>query len=126
VPDPTPTTGTSWYRTSFSLSVPSGHDASLGLVIGNPATVRSGGQYRVLIFLNGWNLGQYIGNVGPQHTFVLPNGILNPQGANSLALAVTSNGGGADTLESVRLTNLGTVRGGVPVSLVSSPGFVGQ
>jgi beta-galactosidase GanA len=126
VPDPTPTTGTSWYRTSFSLSVPSGHDASLGLVVGNPATVRSGGQYRVLIFLNGWNVGQYIGNVGPQHTFVLPNGILNPQGTNSLALAVTSNGGGADTLESVRLTNLGTVRGGVSVALVSSPGFVGQ
>jgi hypothetical protein len=36
---------------------------------------------------------------------------------------VTSNGGAADALERVALTNLGTVRGGVPVSLVSSPGL---
>jgi hypothetical protein len=68
-------------------------------------------------------MGQYIGNVGPQHTFVVPNGILNPRGANTLALAVTSNGGAADILETVSLTNLGTVRGGVPLSLVSSPGL---
>ena len=58
----------------FGLSIPSGHDASLGLTIGDPAVARSGGNYRVLVFLNGWNLGQYISNVGPQHTFVLPTG----------------------------------------------------
>jgi beta-galactosidase GanA len=37
VPDTvSPTAGTSWYRTTFTLSVPSGHDASLGLTIGDP------------------------------------------------------------------------------------------
>jgi len=36
---------------------------------------------------------------------------------------VTSNGGAADVLEKVVLTNLGTARGGVPLSLVNSPGF---
>jgi hypothetical protein len=76
----------------------------------------------VLIFLNGWNLGQYIADVGPQHTFVLPNGILNPNGQNTLALAVTSDGGSANALERVQLTNLGTARGGVPVSMVAAPG----
>ena len=55
-----------------------GDDASLGLTIGDPAAPRSGGHYRVLIFLNGWNMGQYIADVGPQHTFVLPTGILEP------------------------------------------------
>src|SRR5664280_145734 len=44
--------------------------------------------YRALIFVNGWNLGQYINDVGPQHTFVLPNGILDPNGTNTLAIAV--------------------------------------
>jgi beta-galactosidase GanA len=122
VPDPTATTGTSWYRTKFTLSVPAGQDASLGLTIGDPATPRSSRHYRALIFLNGWNLGQYISDVGPQHTFVLPTGILNPNGQNTLALAVTSNGGTADTLERVQLTNLATVRGGVPVALVAAPG----
>jgi beta-galactosidase GanA len=122
VPDTAATTGTSWYRTRFSLTVPAGHDASLGLTIGDPSTPRSSRHYRALIFLNGWNLGQYISDVGPQHTFVLPTGILNPAGQNTLALAVTSNGGTSDTLERVQLTNLGTVRGGVPVALVSAPG----
>ena len=126
VPDTTTAAaGTSWYRTTFSLSIPSGHDASLGLTIGDPAVARSGGNYRVLVFLNGWNLGQYIGNVGPQHTFVLPTGILNPNGANTLALAVTSNGGAGNGLESVRLTNLGTARSGLTVGLVNSPAYSG-
>jgi beta-galactosidase GanA len=123
VPDTTAAAGTQWYRTSFTLAVPAADDASIGLTIGNPATLRSGGNYRVLIFVNGWNMGQYIGNVGPQHTFVLPNGILNPRGSNTLALAVTSDGGSANALESVQLTNLHTVAGGVPVSMVAAPGY---
>ena len=123
IPDSTAVAGTSWYRTQLTLAVPAGHDASLGITIGDPAVRTSGGAYRVLIFVNGWNMGQYIGNVGPQHTFVIPNGILDPRGTNTLALAVTSDGGAANALERVTLTNLGTVRGGVPLSLVSSPGF---
>jgi beta-galactosidase GanA len=125
VPDPTVTTGTSWYRTTFTLNVPAGDDASLGLTIGDPTRPRSGGQYRVLIFVNGWNMGQYAGAIGPQHTFVLPNGVLNPNGQNTLALAVTSAGGAGDSLEGVGLTTLGLARGGVPVTLDASPGFAG-
>jgi beta-galactosidase GanA len=123
VPATAATPGTSWYRTEFDVRVPSGVDASLGLTIGDPSTPRSGGHYRVLIFLNGWNVGQYIADVGPQHTFVLPNGVLRQDGHNTLALAVTSDGGPANALESVRLTDLGTVRGGVPVRAVGAPGY---
>jgi beta-galactosidase GanA len=123
VPDTTAVAGTSWYRTQFTLAIPAADDASLGITIGDPTVRASGGAYRVLIFVNGWNMGQYIGNVGPQHTFIVPAGILNPSGTNTLALAVTSNGGAADVLEKVVLTNLGTARGGVPLSLVNSPGF---
>ena len=123
VPDTAATAGTSWYRTTFDLRIPAGQDASIGLSIGDPAVPRSGGHYRVLIFLNGWNLGQYIADVGPQHTFVLPTGILDPRGRNTLALAVTSDGGTGDGLEDVRLTSLATVLGGVPVALVRSPGW---
>jgi beta-galactosidase GanA len=123
VPDTAAVAGTAWYRTQFTLAIPAGHDASLGITIGNPAVRASGGAYRVLLFVNGWNMGQYIANVGPQHTFIVPNGILDPHGSNTLALAVTSNGSATDVLERVALTTLGTVRGGVPLSLVSSPGF---
>jgi hypothetical protein len=82
--------------------------------------------YRATIFLNGWNLGQYINNVGPQHTFVLPNGILRTgigdDGRNTLAIAVITNNAGGG-LGSVSLTNLGTVAGGASVTDVESPGY---
>ncbi|MDQ7803562.1 beta-galactosidase [Amycolatopsis sp. A133] len=123
VPAATAAPGTTWYRTNFTLDVPNGHDVSLGLTIGDPATPRSGGHYGALVFVNGWNLGQYLADVGPQHTFVLPNGILDPHGRNTLALAVTGDGGPGNGLETVALTNLGTVRGGVAVRLVDSPRY---
>jgi beta-galactosidase GanA len=123
VPASTAPAGTSWYRTTFTLNVPRSDDASLGLTIGDPSTPRSAANYRALIFVNGWNMGQYIANVGPQHTFVVPNGVLNPHGRNTVAIAVTSGGGAGNGLESVSLTNLGTVRGGVPVALDNSPGY---
>jgi beta-galactosidase GanA len=118
VPDSSPHAGTVWYRTQFDLAVPKDHDASLGLSIGDPSVLRSSGRYRVLIFVNGWNMGQFIAHIGPQRTFVIPNGILNPRGRNTLALAVTSDGGEHSALEKVALVNLATVRGGVPVELV--------
>jgi beta-galactosidase GanA len=118
VPDSRAVAGTVWYRTQFDLAVPPGHDASLGLSIGDPSKLRSPGTYRVLIFVNGWNMGQFIAHVGPQRTFVLPDGILNPRGRNTLALAVTGDGRPGSALESVALTNLATVRGGVPVEIM--------
>ncbi|MFE1455023.1 beta-galactosidase [Streptomyces sp. NPDC058735] len=103
--------GVSWYRTRFRLDVNRGVDASIGLVLDDDP----GRAYRVQIFLNGWNLGQYINDVGPQHTFVLPNGILRTRGANTLALAVLSDGTTPAGPGTVRLTLLGAAAGGVPV-----------
>ena len=84
---------------------------------------QSPANYRALIFVNGWNMGQYIANVGPQHTFVIPNGVLNQDGHNTLAIVVTSAGGPGNGLEKVSLTNLGTVRGGVPVKIDKASGW---
>jgi hypothetical protein len=123
VPVSTAVSGTAWYRTTFDLDIPRVDDASLGLTIGDPSTPRSSADYRALIFVNGWNMGQYIADVGPQHTFVIPNGVLNPDGRNTLAIAVTSNGGPGNGLESVSLTDLGTVRGGVPVQMDAAPSW---
>ncbi|MFE0509966.1 beta galactosidase jelly roll domain-containing protein, partial [Streptomyces sp. NPDC058964] len=110
--------GVTWYRTAFRLSVPGGVDASVGLVLeDDPARA-----YRVQVFLNGWNMGQYINDVGPQHTFVLPNGILRTRGTNTLALAVLSDGTTESGPGRVRLTLLGSAAGGVPVTPVPSPG----
>jgi beta-galactosidase GanA len=123
IPDRQTQAGTSWYRTEFDLAVPMDHDLSLGLSIGHRSALRSRGRYRVLIFLNGWNVGQFIAHVGPQRTFVLPNGILNLRGRNTLALAVTADGAPESYLESVELVQLHSVRGGVPLEAVTSPSF---
>ncbi|MFI7674637.1 beta galactosidase jelly roll domain-containing protein [Actinophytocola sp. NPDC049390] len=46
------------------------------------------GAYRVLMFVNGWQMGQFTADLGPQREFVLPSGVLRPDGKNTLALAV--------------------------------------
>ncbi|MFD4527414.1 beta-galactosidase [Streptomyces sp. NPDC058470] len=110
--------GVVWYRTRFRLSVDPGVDASIGLTLTDDPTRA----YRVQIFLNGWNMGQYINDVGPQHTFVLPNGVLRTRGENTLALAVLSDGTTPSGPGEVKLTLLGSAAGGVPVTVVDSLG----
>jgi hypothetical protein len=73
LPNNDPRPGVSWDRSAFPLNVPAGVDASLGLTISDQASK----SYRAQIFLNGWNVGQYVNGVGPQSTFVLPAGLLN-------------------------------------------------
>jgi arginine exporter protein ArgO len=101
-------------------------DASLGLAISDPPSK----SYRAQIFLNGWNVGQYISHVGPQTVFVLPDGLLRSRGPNTLAIAVLADGtvlpngtggGAGGGLGTVSLASLGTVAGGVPVAPVLSP-----
>jgi beta-galactosidase GanA len=104
--------GVRWYRTDFTFAPPPGVDASIGLTL-TDASTRA---YRAQIFLNGWNLGQYINDVGPQHTFVLPNGILHANASNSLALAVLADGTTPAGPGTVALTLLGSAAGGVPIN----------
>ncbi|NIJ22417.1 hypothetical protein FHS95_004132 [Sphingomonas naasensis] len=113
--------GTSWYRTAFDLAVPKGQDATIGLAFGDTSKPRSPVAYRVLIFVNGWNMGQFIAHVGPQRVFPIPEGILNHRGKNHIALAVTSDGAPGNALEQVKLVTLRNVRGGIPVRMVAAP-----
>jgi hypothetical protein len=105
------------------LDLPADHDVQLGLAFGDTHAVRSTRQYRVLIFVNGWNVGQFIAHVGPQRVFVLPPGIIDPRGANTLALAVTSDGKPENALEPLQLVTLHAARGGIPIDLVAAPDY---
>ncbi|MEU4448990.1 beta-galactosidase [Actinosynnema sp. NPDC050801] len=98
--------GVSWYRTDFRLDLPRGHDVSLGLRF-DDATARG---YRVLIFVNGWNMGQYLNGVGPQREFVLPSGVLRDH--NTLTFAVISTEAAQGDPGPVRLVTLGNHRTG--------------
>jgi beta-galactosidase GanA len=111
--------GVTWQRTTFDLRLPARQDTSVALRLAGNGDAR----YRVLIFLNGWNVGQFGAGVGPQHDFVLPAGLLRHQGRNSLALAVIAQDAVPGGIGPVQLVSAGTQRGGVPVTDVRSPGY---
>lgn len=115
--------GTYWLRTSFDLDLPRGHDIQLGLAFGETDSPRSDRENRALIFINGWHMGQFAAHIGPQRIFVLPPGILNPNGRNTIALAVTTDGAPENALERVRLVAMRAARGGVPVEVVRAPAY---
>ena len=104
LPAATSRAGVTWYRTKFGLSLPPGQDVSLGLELSD----RPERHYRATLFVNGWQLGNYINDVGPQHAFVVPNGLLNPAGDNSVAIAVWSTDASSGGLGTVRLVNYGS------------------
>ncbi|MFI8093638.1 beta-galactosidase [Streptomyces sp. NPDC086080] len=108
--------GVAWYRTRFRLDVDPDMDASVGLTLEDDPERA----YRVQVFLNGWNMGQYLNDVGPRRAFVLPNGILRTRATNTLALAVLSDGTTPSGPRDVRLTLLGAARGGLPVERVET------
>ncbi|TQK11846.1 beta-galactosidase-like protein [Herbaspirillum sp. SJZ107] len=113
-----PAAGTYWLRTQVKLDLPKGHDIQLGLAFGDTAKPRSDRDNRAVIFVNGWNMGQFAANIGPQRVFVIPPGIIDPNGDNSIALAVTTDGKPENALEPVKLVTLRAARGGVPLEIL--------
>lgn len=113
------TPGVSWYRTKATLTLPAGQDTSVGLKIADDKSRK----YRALIYVNGWLLGNYINNIGPQHVFPLPNGILDPQGDNTIAIALWNEDGTTGGLGTVTLENLGTTASPLNPAPVAGPGY---
>jgi beta-galactosidase GanA len=118
LPHSEPTPGVAWYRTTVPLDLPRGQDTAIGLrITDDPAR-----HYRAQIYVNGWLLGRYVNDVGPQHVFSLPTGILRANGTNTIAIAAwgTDSSGGLGTVE---LVSYYSVAGGVTVSNVDSPAY---
>ncbi len=119
LPHPDTRPGVSWYRTETTLHLPTGQDTSLGLNLADQPSRK----YRAMIFVNGWEIGNYVNYLGPQHSFPVPNGILDPHGKNSIAIAVwnlDATGGG---LGQVSLVNYGSYASSLKVSPNRSPGY---
>ncbi|KAG4032424.1 hypothetical protein MFRU_007g03270 [Monilinia fructicola] len=79
--------GVGFFTTSFELNVPEGWDIPMGFVFNGTG---GAGNYRVQLFVNGWQFGKYVNNLGPQTNFPVPEGILNHHGSNSIALTLWS------------------------------------
>ena len=93
-----------WFRTAFDLALPEDIFMPLGLVMDG---VAHGGD-KALLYLNGYLLGHYWPNRGPQVKFFLPDGILR-QGHNDLAIAVWRRHPEQGRLGAVRLEPYDTV-----------------
>ena len=113
------TPGVSWYRTDVALDLPKRQDTSLGLTISDDPSR----QYRAMLFVNGWQVGNYVNYKGPQHSFPVPNGILNPDGTNSIAIAVWNLDGSTGGLGKVSLTNYGSYTSPLRVAQNDSPRY---
>ncbi|WP_406166306.1 beta-galactosidase [Streptomyces canus] len=115
--------GVRWYRTSARLDLPQGQDNALALDLAEAAGGSTG--YRAEIFVNGWLIGRYLPDTGPQTRFVIPKGLLREQGDNTIALAVWSTKAGAGP-GSAKLVDLGASAGGIKVGTVAAPSYDAQ
>ncbi len=76
-----------------------------------------------MLFVNGWMIGNYVNYLGPEHSFPVPNGILNPNGTNTIAIAVWNLDGSTGGLGTVSLTNYGSYASSLRVSQNDSPAY---
>ncbi|KAF4185413.1 hypothetical protein CNMCM7927_006736 [Aspergillus lentulus] len=90
--DAFPGPGVGFYVTTFDLDIPLGYDVPISVVFTNTtiANVSKPAKFRSEIFINGWQFGKYINHIGPQCRYPIPEGILNYNGPNTLAITVWS------------------------------------
>ena len=100
--------GVTWYRARVKLNLPANQDTAFRLDINSSRFSSLGDRAQATLFVNGWNTGVYIGDRGPQTSFTIPAGFLNPNGENviSIVVAAKEDGMGPDsvTLRAVHST----------------------
>ena len=114
--------GVGWYRTTFSLNVPADEYVPVDVQIGAASGVGTA-NYRAFIYVNGWLIGRYVNNVGPQHQFYVPAGILNDHGQNTIAIADWGLDDTTGALDQVKLVAAGTQATSLRVAPVDSPAY---
>ncbi|KAL9090306.1 MAG: hypothetical protein Q9165_005339 [Trypethelium subeluteriae] len=90
------TSGIAWYVTTFDLDIDEDLDVPLGIELDAP----SGTTARVMIFMNGYQYGKFVPQIGPQTRFPFQPGIVNNRGTNTLAVSLWTQ-----TDEGARLSN---------------------
>ncbi|KAJ5903857.1 hypothetical protein N7504_006240 [Penicillium tannophilum] len=116
--------GVGFYTTSFKLEIPDGWDVPMSFVFNSSAhthNVQGGLNYRCQLFVNGYQFGKYINNLGPQTSYPVPEGILNYSGTNYVAITLW-----AQDAEGAQLGGLSLVPTAVIRSGYSKPGLAPQ
>ncbi|GKT50768.1 putative beta-galactosidase C [Colletotrichum spaethianum] len=99
--------GVAFYAATLDLSLPaSDFDIPLAFVLDDIVPTNdtdAAGAYRAILYVNGFQFGKYMSNIGPQTRFPVPEGILRYQGTNSIGLAVWALGKGGAKVRNFRL-----------------------
>ncbi|KAJ6612233.1 glycoside hydrolase family 35 protein [Mycena sp. CBHHK59/15] len=106
--------GVGRFQTKFNLNIPKGFDTHLAFVFASD---------EAQLYVNGWQMGKRIANLGPQTTFVVHEGILNYRGENQLAVSLWALGEQEQDwkIPSIQLVQSGVFKGGVGSVTVESP-----
>jgi hypothetical protein len=116
VADGIPGPGIGFFGAEFKLSVPAGYDVPISFTFAN-ATASSNGSsvpaYRAQLYVNGFQYGKFVSNVGPQTNFPVPQGILEYNGTNYVGVSVWGLDGGATRLGGLEMKVDGVIWGGV-------------
>ncbi|KAF8882056.1 glycoside hydrolase family 35 protein [Gymnopilus junonius] len=115
--------GVNFFRTTFDLRVPLGIDMPVRLSI-TPSAITS--NFRAQIYLNGWQVGKYINNIGPQTLFVLPAGILLRNSTNTLAISLWSLDGKGASLAGLSFVTDGIFESSFPFADYLAPDYADQ
>lgn len=106
------------YHTTVDLALPAGQDVPVVLKIEDDLARN----YRALVFVNGWQVGRYINDIGPQHVFPIPTGVLDLHGHNTLPIAVW-NAGKKGGLGHVSLISQGNLLSPLSVQPNAAPAY---
>ncbi|KAG8796599.1 hypothetical protein FRC12_016586 [Ceratobasidium sp. 428] len=74
------------YKTKFTLNVDKATDVPIAFKFERTPS----SNYRVMLYVNGWQFGRFTSNFGPQTVYPIPEGILNHRGENDVLLTLWS------------------------------------
>jgi hypothetical protein len=68
------TAGAAFYQASFNLNLAGDYDIPLTFNLGNTTINGAVADYRAQLWINGYQFGKYINNIGPQTSYPVPQG----------------------------------------------------
>jgi hypothetical protein len=86
-----PKPGVAFYAADIPLNLPEGYDITLSLsfeVASTTSNFTSRPAYRSQVWVNGYQFGKYVNNIGPQVDYPVPPGIWNVRGTNRVAVSL--------------------------------------
>lgn len=100
------TAGVQFYSTTFDLDFPDGYDIPLAIQFTNGTDTDSAGlstAYRCQLYVNGFQFGKFVHNIGPQTVFPVPQGIWNYSGSNYLGITLWALEGTGAKVDSISI-----------------------